>query len=58
MSDDIYYYKDQVRELQNVNDFVRRNTLGSVLNKLKWIKENGGNLEHAIEFVKCELDNK
>lgn len=55
MSDDIYYYKDQVRELQNVNGFVRRNTLGSVLNKLNWIKENGGSLEHAIEAVRSMM---
>jgi hypothetical protein len=58
MSDDYYYYKDQVRELQAVNDFVRKNTLRSVLNKLEWFKENGGNLEHAIEFIKCELGSK
>ena len=55
MSDDYYYYKDQVRELQSVNDFVRNNTLSSILNKLEWIKENSGNLEHAIEFIKMEL---
>lgn len=55
MSDDYYYYKDQVRELQSVNDFVRNNTLSSILNKLEWIKENNGNLEHAIEFIRMEL---
>ena len=55
MSDDYYYYKDQVRELQAVNDFVRNNTLGSVLNKLEWLKENNGTLEHAIEFIRSEL---
>ena len=55
MSDDYYYYKDQVRELQSVNDFVRNNTLSSILNKLEWIKENSGDLEHAIEFIKMEL---
>lgn len=58
MSDNEYYYRDQMRELQNVNAFVRLNTLRSVLNKLEWFKENGGSLEHAIEFVKCELGNK
>ena len=55
MSDDYYYYKDQMRELQNVNMFVRVNTLRSVLNKLEWIKENGGSIDHAIEFIKSEL---
>jgi hypothetical protein len=58
MTDNEYYYRDQMRELQNVNAFVRVNTLRSVLNKLEWIKENDGSLEHAIEFIKCELGNK
>jgi hypothetical protein len=55
MSDDYYYYKDQMRELQSVNMFVRKNTLHSVLNKLEWIKENGGGINHAIEYIKSEL---
>jgi hypothetical protein len=54
MSDE-YYYKDQVRELQNVNAFVRKNTLGSILNKLKWIKEQGGDIDHAIEYIMSEM---
>ena len=44
-----------MRELQNVNMFVRVNTLRSVLNKLEWIKENNGNIDHAIEFIRSEL---
>ena len=55
MSDDMYYYKDQMRELQNVNAFVRVNTLRIILNKLEWFQENGATLEHAIEFIKSEL---
>ena len=55
MSDDIYYYRDQMRELQNVNAFVRANTIRSVLHKLEWFKQNGGNIDHAIEFLKSEL---
>jgi hypothetical protein len=55
MSDNEYYYRDQMRELQNVNMFVRVNTLRSVLNKLEWFKENNGTLDHAIEFIKSEL---
>jgi hypothetical protein len=55
MSDNEYYYRDQMRELQNVNSFVRVNTLHSVLNKLEWFKENGNNLEDAIEFIRMEL---
>jgi hypothetical protein len=55
MSDDYYYYKDQMRELQSVNMFVRTNTLRSVLSKLEWLKENNGSIDHAIEFIKSEL---
>ena len=58
MSENEYYYRDQMRELQNVNAFARVNTLRSVLNKLEWFKENGGSLDHAIEFIKCELGSK
>ena len=58
MSENEYYYRDQMRELQNVNAFVRVNTLRSVLNKLEWFKENGGSLDLAIEFIKCELGRK
>lgn len=55
MSDDMYYYKDQMKELQNVNAFVRVNTLRTILNKLEWFKENGSTLDDAIEFIKSEL---
>jgi hypothetical protein len=55
MSDNEYYYRDQMRDLQNVNSFVRVNTLHSVLNKLEWFKENNGNLDHAIEYLRMEL---
>jgi len=48
-------YRDQMRDLQNVNAFLRRNTLHSVLNKLQWLKENGGDIDHAIEYIKSEL---
>lgn len=55
MSDNEYYYRDQMRELQNVNAFVRVNTLRVVLNKLEWFKENNFTLDNAIEFIKSEL---
>ena len=55
MSDNEYYYRDQMRDLQNVNAFIRVNTLRSVLNKLELFKENGGNLENAIEYIRMEL---
>lgn len=60
MSDNEYYYRDQMRELQNVNAFVRNNTINSILAKLEWIKEerekqglSNAGLEHAIEVVRC-----
>ena len=60
MSDNEYYYRDQMRELQNVNAFVRNNTINSILSKLEWIKEerekqglSNAGLEHAIEAVRC-----
>lgn len=55
MCDDVYYYRDRVRELESANNFVARNTLLSALNKLEWIKENGGGIDHAIEYVKSKL---
>jgi hypothetical protein len=55
VSDNEYYYRDQMRDLQNVNAFIRVNTLRSVLNKLELFKENGGNLENAIEYIRMEL---
>lgn len=55
MSDDYYYHKDQVKELQNSADFIRKSTLGTVLNKLNWLKENGGTIDHAIEYVLLEM---
>lgn len=55
MCDDVYYYRDRVRELESANTFVTRNTLLSALNKLEWIKENGGGIDHAIEYVKSKL---
>lgn len=55
MSDNEYYYRDQMRDLQNVNAFIRVNTLRSVLNKLELLKENGKTIEDAIEFIRTEL---
>ena len=55
MTDNKYYYRDQMRELQNVNAFVRVNTLRTILNKLEWFQENGNTLDDAIEFIKSEL---
>lgn len=60
MSDNEYYYRDQMRELQNVNAFVRNNTINNVISKLESIKKeresqglSNAGLESAIEAVRC-----
>ena len=55
MSDNEYYYRDQMRDLQNVNAFIRVNTLRSVLNKLELFKKDGKTIDDAIEFIRTEL---
>jgi hypothetical protein len=65
MSDDYYYYKDQVKELQTVNDFVRRNTLLSVQNRIEYIKNEREKLslpsigiDMALEVIRTMLNEK
>jgi len=65
MSDDYYYYRDQVKELQTVNDFVRRNTLLSVQNRIEYVKNEREKLglpfsgiDMAIEVVRTMLNEK
>ena len=63
MNDNEYMYRDQVRELQNINEFVRKNTLLQVKSRLEHLTEerekaalpiNG--LRQAIEIVKAMID--
>jgi hypothetical protein len=65
MSDDYYYYKDQVKELKTVNDFVRRNTLLSVQNRIEYIKKEREKLslplsgiDMALEVIRTMLNEK
>jgi hypothetical protein len=60
VSDNFDHYKSMYQDLQNdlttsqrSNEFVKNNTLLSVLNKLEWLKENGGSIDHAIEAIKA-----
>jgi hypothetical protein len=60
MSEDYHYYKDQVKDLQNINDFVKMNTINSIINKLEWLKKerslsglSNDGLEYAIEAVRA-----
>lgn len=58
MPDDMsgfHYYREQAREMENANAFIRKSTLGTVLHKLEWLKENGGTIDHAIEYVMLEM---
>ena len=65
MSNDDYYYKDQVKELQIVNSFVKRNTLLSVQNKIEYIRDERANsglpvhgVTMALEIVRTMLNEK
>lgn len=65
MSDNYYYYRDQVKELQTVNDFVKRNTLLSVQNRIEYIRDEREKLglpftgiEMALEVVRTMLNEK
>ena len=65
MCDDVYYYKDQVRELQSINSFVKRNTLLSVQNRIEYIRDERAKLglpvhgvTMALEIVRTMLDEK
>jgi hypothetical protein len=65
MSNDDYYYKDQVKELQIVNSFVKRNTLLSVQNRIEYIRDERAKLglpvhgvNMALEVVRTMLNEK
>jgi hypothetical protein len=56
MSNDYYYYRDQVRELQNVNDFVRKNTLLSVQNRIEYVRDERVKLGLPVHGVTMALE--
>jgi hypothetical protein len=65
MSDDYYYYRDQVKELQTINSFVKRNTLLSVQNRIEYIRDEREKLglpvsgiDMALEVVRAMLNEK
>lgn len=59
MPDDYYYYKDQVSELQATNNFIRSNTVRSILAKVEYVRKereskglpNSG-IDEAIVLIK------
>jgi hypothetical protein len=65
MCDDVYYYKDQVRELQAINSFVKSNTLLSVQNRIEYVRDERAKLglpvhgvAMALEIVRTMLNEK
>jgi hypothetical protein len=65
MCDDVYYYKDQVRELQAINSFVKSNTLLSVQNRIEYVRDERAKLglpvhgvTMALEIVRTMLNEK
>jgi hypothetical protein len=65
MCDDVYYYKDQVRELQAINSFVKNNTLLSVQNRIEYVRDERVKLglpvhgvSMALEIVRTMLNEK
>ena len=65
MSDEIYYYRDRVRELESINSFIKKNTLLSVQNRIEYVKDEREKLglplsgiEMALEIVRTMLNEK
>ena len=65
MSDDYYYYRDQVKELQTINSFVKSNTLLSLQNRIEYVRDERVKLglrvdgiAMALEIVRTMLDEK
>jgi molybdopterin-guanine dinucleotide biosynthesis protein A len=65
MCDDVYYYRDQVRELQAINSFVKRNTLLSLQSRIEYVKDERekvglplSGIEMALEIVRTMLNEK
>ena len=63
--DDYHYYKDQVRELQAINSFVKNNTLLSVQNRIEYVRDERVKLglpvhgvTMALEIVRTMLNEK
>ena len=64
MCDDIYYYRDRVRELETINEFVRKNTLLQVQNKIEYILGERSKLglpisglDYALEAVRSMIQD-
>jgi len=65
MLDEIYYYKDRVRELESINSFVKSNTLLSLQNRIEYVRDERAKLglpvhgvNMALEIVRTMLNEK
>ena len=65
MCDEVYYYKDQIRELQAINSFVKSNTLLSVQSRIEYVRDERVKLglpvhgvAMALEIVRTMLNEK
>jgi hypothetical protein len=65
MCDEVYYYKDQVKELQAINSFVKSNTLLSVQSRIEYVRDERVKLglpvhgvAMALEIVRTMLNEK
>jgi hypothetical protein len=61
MSDDVYIYRDLYREAVSANDFVKHNTILSLINRIEWLiskklevnpSHNIKDLEQVIEILR------
>jgi hypothetical protein len=51
MCDDIYYYRDRVRELEATNSFVKSNTLLSIQSRLEHLRDERVNLGLRVDGI-------
>jgi len=56
MCDEVYYYKDQVRELQAINSFVKSNTLLSVQNRIEYVRDERVKLGLGVDGIAMALE--
>ena len=56
MCDDVYYYKDRVRELESINSFVKSNTLLSLQNRIEYVRDERAKLGLPVHGVNIALE--
>jgi hypothetical protein len=56
MTDNVNVYKDQVKQLQVLNDFVRNNTLNTVIKRIEYLRDERTALGLPVHGVTMSLD--